>query len=489
MVLSRSLRHFVFSCLLAWLMLLVGATARAQDDDIQLIPTPPSGPPPSAPAPVPGEIEIRGMHCTPDVKEVELRRSIPISCTVDYPVAGVELRYRIQGATKKWDKIELKQSDGGYTAAIPCTVTAQPGTLELYLFARNENNKVVARVGRHETPLAIKLVEHSNAPAPALPGQQAPERCYDPNACPPEKLGTAACPGTQVPKPAKKTWGASCGDTGECQTGLECIKGSCETPTKCEDAKDCGEGAECVDGVCHVPTKAELQGRLGPAKHHWIGLHAGVDFNVMHEGTGVCGASTEDSQHFACFEGGNEYAGVPNTLYSGHVKSSLYFATVRAMLSYEYAFARMLVGARIGWAFRGAPKDFSPIHVEVRAHYSLVRKPFDEHFRPYLGLVFGHAPVDAYAPTLIVDCTSQDPNIKAACAKSTSKTDLANAIKDPNLAVQRQLNAYHSGAPFFFGPSLQLMYALTNEAAFVFNFTVMLPNVTFEPTIGYQMGL
>ena len=478
-------RHLVFSWLLACITLLFGATASAQNDDIQLIPTPPSGPPPLAP----GEVEIRGMHCTPDVKEVETRRSIPVSCTVDYPTTGVELRYRIQGATKKWDKIELKPSDGGYAGAIPCTVATQPGTLELYLFARNENNKVIARVGRSETPLSVKLVEHSNAPPPALPGKQAPERCYAQNECPPESLGTPACPGTQVPKPSKKSWGASCGDTSECGTGLECIKGSCETPAKCEDAKDCGEGAECSDGVCHVPTKTELSGRIGPAKHHWIGIHAGVDFNVMHEASGVCGSSTDDSKHFACFEGGNEYTGTPNTLYSGHVKPSLYFATVRAMLSYEYAFDRMLLGARIGWAFRGSPKDFSPIHIEARAHYSLVPKPFDRHFRPYLGLVFGHAPVDAYGATIIVDCTSTDPVQKDGCATSTDKAKLAEAVRDPNLAVQRQLNAYHSGAPFFFGPSLQLMYALTNEAAFVFNFTVMLPNVTFEPTIGYQMGL
>src|SRR5689334_355141 len=133
MVLRCSVRHLVFSCLLAWLVLLLGATARAQDDDIQLIPTPPSGPPPSAPPPAPGEIEIRGMHCTPDVKEVELRRSIPISCTVDYPVAGVELRYRIEAPGKKWEKIELAQGDNGYTRKIPCGVTSKRGQVKPYL--------------------------------------------------------------------------------------------------------------------------------------------------------------------------------------------------------------------------------------------------------------------------------------------------------------------------------------------------------------------
>jgi hypothetical protein len=130
---STSLRHVLIACLVGWLSLLLGAPAAAQSDDIQLIP---EGAPPAAPA----EPEIRGMHCTPDVKEVETRRPIPFSCTVDFPAAGVELRYRMQGAGKTWQKIELEQSDTGYTATIPCTATGKRGTLQFYLFARNENN-------------------------------------------------------------------------------------------------------------------------------------------------------------------------------------------------------------------------------------------------------------------------------------------------------------------------------------------------------------
>jgi len=36
----------------------------------------------------------------------------------------------------------------------------------------------------------VRLVEHSNATPPALPGQKAPQRCYEQNECPPELLGT-----------------------------------------------------------------------------------------------------------------------------------------------------------------------------------------------------------------------------------------------------------------------------------------------------------
>ena len=122
------------------------------------------------------EIEVRGMDCVPQVKEVETRRPIPVLCQTDYDVAGVELRYQPPGANK-WEKIELPKTDAGYQGTIPCIVTARPGPLKIYVFARNENNKVIARVGRHQNPMIIRIVEHSNLPAPALPNQKAPDRC------------------------------------------------------------------------------------------------------------------------------------------------------------------------------------------------------------------------------------------------------------------------------------------------------------------------
>lgn len=477
---SKSLFKFVLACLLGVTLFCLGRPAAAQNDDIQLIPTPAEAP---AEAP-PGEIEIRGMHCTPDVKEVEIRRPIPISCNVDYPAAGVELRYRMEGASKNWEKLELEQGDAGYTTTIPCTATGTRGTLQLYLFARNENNKVIARIGRHENPLGIRLVEHSNVKPPALPGKDAPTRCYEQNECPNELRGTPACPGTHAVK-TKKSWGASCGASNECQTGLECIKGSCDTPAKCDKDEDCGEGGECNDGVCHTPSKEELKERLGPAKHHWVGIHGGFDFYVMSSSKGVCGTTTSDSQHFSCFDGGNQYAGTPNVNYAGTVKSGFYPATARVLLSYEYMFNRMALGARVGWAFRGAPKGFNPFHIEARVHYSLRKDPFKLNFRPYLGLAFGHAPVDAAGQVLILDCVGGEND----CATTNDTSRLNDYLKDPTTALARKLNAYHKGAGFFFGPSIMLMYALANDSAIVFNLTAMLPDVTFEPTIGYELGL
>ena len=484
MPLRTSNGPFTLALLLAWLVMLLGSPAFA-GDDIELIPAESA---PQAPAaPPPGELEIRGMHCTPDVKEVAIRRPIPISCTVDYPVSGVELRYKLSGGDQKWEKIELEQADSAYTGTIPCSVTAKTGSLKLYLFARNENNKVVARVGRKETPLSVRLVQETKVPPPALPGQKPPTRCYEQNECPPELVGTAACPGTHAVKSAKKGWGASCAASTECGSGFECIKGSCEEPTKCEDTKDCADGGECVDGRCHVPDAEELKNDIGPPKHHWFGLHFGPDLLMAGKASGICGPDTAsaDAKKFACFDGGNEYTGAPNTAYSGAFSGNIYFATVRALISYDYMVGRLAVGARLGWAFRGAPKDFSPFHIEARVAYSLRKDPFKLGFRPYLGLAVGHAQVDASSGVTIVDCVSKDP----MCVAAKTKEEVNMYLADPTKAQLKTLDAYRSGAPFFFGPTLTMLFALTNEAAIVVNVNAMFPDITIEPTVGYAMGL
>lgn len=439
------------------------------------------------------EIEVRGMKCVPEVKEVETRRPIPVQCKTDYAVAGVELRYRSGVAKSKWEKIELAPGEKNtFRGSIPCTATAKRGSLKVYVFARNANNKVIARVGRHTTPLTIRVVEHSSLAAPALPGQTAPERCFDAGECPPEMLGTSACPGTKAaaPKVTKKAWGQTCNFTRECQASLECVAGSCETPAKCDSDADCPAGGECDDGLCHVPDAEELATRLGPPKHHWVGLHVGADFTMLREASGVCGNTTEDSKDYACFEGGNPYTGSPNVTEAGHLSSSVYFATVRALLSYEYTVGRLALGGRLGWAFRGAPRDFTPIHIEARGLYSVTKDPLEKRFRTYLGLSAGFAQVDASGSVTVVDCTSMSISERQTCASETNPNVVRDQyLSQPDLAVRRTLNAFRSGGKFFFGPTLMMVFALSNESAVVFNLNAMLPEVVFEPTIGYAMGL
>ncbi len=472
--------------LLATLVLLASPDAGA-DDDIQIQNNPPSPGRKSS-----SEVETRGMVCVPQVREVETRRPIPFSCETDYEVAGVEVRYRLEGG--KWAKVELENQGGTWTGMIPCTATNDRGVLAVYAFARNDANKVVARIGRSSAPMHIRLVDQSKVPPPSLPNHDPPSRCFDSSDCPPEMLGTAACPGTKPSKAAKRAWGASCTETPQCQTGLECMNGNCDNPQKCERPADCPDGSECDDGICHFPTREELAERLGPPKHHWIGLHAGADFILTREADGVCGpdgaGQTEDSKRYACYQAGNPYTGTPANAYAGHLSSSARFATVRALVSYDYALQRLLFGGRIGWAFRGAPKHFTPLHIEARALYSVRKDVFNKNFRPYLGLAGGYAEVDSAGSVRIVDCV--DSASRQACRTATASELNAYLLPDGNgdvRAVQRVLNAYRSGSHFFFGPTLHMVFALANDSAIVFNLNVMFPDTVFEPTLGYEIGL
>jgi hypothetical protein len=442
------------------------------------------------------ELEVRGMDCVPQVTEVETRRPIPIICQTDKEVAGVELRYRFEGAGSKWEKVELKQEEAGWTGTIPCAATATKGNLKVYVFARNEARKVVARMGRNTAPMNIKLVESSQLPPPALPNKEPPDRCFSKSECPAEMIGTAVCPGTVKGKGPKGAWGAGCSESSQCQSGLACIGGSCETAPKCETAEDCPSGGECSDGTCHYPTAEELASRLGPPKKHWVGLHFGVDLSMTREATGVCGGDTEDSKDYACYKGGNVYTGIPNDVNAGNIASGLHLATLRALLSYDFVFKRFMFGARLGWAFRGSPGDFSPIHVEARALYSLRQDPENNRFRPYLGLAAGYAHVDTMIGTKIVDCVAppgvSDPDMidaaVADCKNDTIQSDIDAKIAG-GAAVERELDAYHQGGAIFFGPTFTVMHMFSNESAVVFNLNVMLPNVVFQPSIGYAMGI
>jgi hypothetical protein len=278
-------------------------------------------------------------------------------------------------------------------------------------------------------------------------------------------LGSPACPGTKKGKAGKAGWGSSCTDTKDCAKGLACVQGSCETPAKCEGPEDCDSG-ECVEGTCHYPDAAEVAERLGPPKHHWFGLHFAADFVFLREAVGVCGSKTADSELYSCYLGGNPYTGA--------VGSSVSLGTLRILASYELVFSRLSFGARVGWAFHGAPQDFAPLHLEARAQYSLRRDPLNNRFRPYLGLTAGLARIDGSVAVSVTNCTDD--------------TDSCNDA-NPDAAVKGTLQAYREGGGIFFGPVLQTTFALANDSAIVFSVSALLPEVALQPSLGYLMAL
>ena len=436
----------------------------------------------AAPAPAPEEVEddeekassgteSAGIECAPAISEIETRRPLPLSCTTTKQgIDQIELRYKSPGR-KKWTKLRLRKSGNEFVGDIPCMAITRVGVLRLSIVGMDADDKQVARIGG----VNIQVVEASNQPPPALPGREPPMRCYDANDCPPELKGSPACPGTKA-SPGARSWGASCEKTSQCQQGLACMSGSCDKPPKCETSSECSTG-ECVNGYCSFPDPEDAASKLTP-KYNWIGLHFGWDLAIGKTANGICGTKTSDGRdNYDCYAGGDLYKGTPNDYYSGTSNGGILPSTFRLMASYDRWFGRLGAGARLGFAFGGAPKDFKPIHIELRVLYSPRPDPLTKRFRPYIGLSGGLARVDAKSKVTIVDCL-------AASCESKPVNQLTAAE-----ARSLKLDAYRLGSSGFFGPTAGFVYALASDSAIQFNVNFMLPDGVIEPSIGYLMGL
>jgi hypothetical protein len=76
----------------------------------------------------------------------------------------------------------------------------------------------------------------------------------------------------------------------------------------------------------------------------------------------------------------------------------------------------------------------------------------------------------------------------ADCKDDRTKMEI-DAKKATGAAVTRPLDAYRQGGSIFFGPTFTMMFMFSNESAFVFNLNLMFPEVTFQPSLGYAMGI
>jgi len=414
------------------------------------------------------------VECMPELTEVETRRPIPLACTIaSKSVTAMELRYRPPG--DQWKTLAMKKEGEEWLAEIPCSATVKAGTFEFSINARGKRGKSAGKL----EPVTVKLMESTSEPPPSIPGQEPPARCFDPSECPGDMLGSPACPGTKKGV-GVRSWGASCTDSKECAKGLACVAGTCESPPKCDSDAECQSGI-CSNGQCAFPDAEEMASHLGPPKFNWLGVELGVDIALGGEAVGVCGSTSDDAENYTCFEGGDEYDGLPNLNNAGKVDGKIGPATVRAMFSYHRAFGRILAGARVGWAFRGAPEGFLPLHLEGRVAYALRSDPLKRKLRPYLGIALGLAQVDTQSKVTIIDCGND-----ASCSRAPQITQ---GQIDAGQATVRDLTAYRSGSKFFAGPTFSVMYAFTNESGLVGTLNVMLPDLSISPSIGYVQGL
>ena len=178
-----------------------------------------------------------GLKCTPDVREVQTRRPIPVDCVSDEEVASMELRYKPFGADE-WKSVKMKKVGDSFRGEVPCDATNTAGSLRLYVRAKDASGESVDSFGSKSKPIEFSAEETTSVEPPAYPGEAAPARCVAKEECPPDFPG---CQGST--KHGEKGWGVACDNSAECKEGLLCNDGTCEAAPSCETDADCESGS------------------------------------------------------------------------------------------------------------------------------------------------------------------------------------------------------------------------------------------------------
>jgi len=420
-----------------------------------------------------------GLKCTPDVRELQTLRPIPLDCTSDEEVASMEIRYKSFGS-EEWKVVKMKKVGDSYRGEVPCDATGSAGTLKLYVRAKDASGESVDSFGSKSKPVEFVAIEDSHATPPSYPGEPAPARCMAKEECPPD------FPGCSATKHGHKAWGEPCESTEECKAGLLCGgDGTCEAAPSCETDADCESGV-CSDNKCSpreggAPTKY---------KKNWVGLHFAQDIAII-GGTDVCSYSSRNNDGYSCFDEGTENVYTGNPYPGAGISTGTVLATRRLLLSFDRALTpNITVGARVGYAFGGGPpvsgKSFLPFHGELRLAYwfgkgALAKKGL----RPYVHAGGGIAQVDGRVKVKVADCPE-------ALDNDTYNKCIAGDPSVHDQTVARAMDVWKKMGQGFLTAGGGVMYAFTPQigAQLNVNLMFMLPTAGFviQPSIGVAYG-
>ena len=358
------------------------------------------------------------LTCTPAAgSEIQTRQPIPVNCTVPAGVTKGELKYKAANG-EAFKTVPMRVESKSLRAQIPCDGVGAVGSLSWYVIAMDAKGETVDTTGNEAAPGEFNIVDESSQPAPAFPGSQPPGRCgvgaaagVSGNECPPGMPGCKSGGG----------WGDSCTPADKCKAGLYCASGTCENAPSCEVNADCDSG-RCTDNFCEMGDSGGSSG--GGKFRRWkVGIHFAPDLWITSATKNVCGADSTLKGTYTCYQAGqntiNTAPDGPDSQqirplgisegggFAGNVNSGIAMATIRALLSVDYALSpNVTVGGRAGMAFRGGPpsikyKDgapeqttkFFPLHIEARAAYWFKALSM-KGLHPYIHIGGGMAQVD-----------------------------------------------------------------------------------------------
>ena len=438
-----------------------------------------------------------GLKCTPDVRELQTRRPLPMECTSDEEAASMELRYKPFGGD--WKTVKMKKVGDAFQGEVPCDDTGSAGTLKVYVRAKDAAGESVDSFGSKSKPIEFTTSETSTATPPAYPGSEAPVRCEAKEECPPDFPGC-----TSSSKRGNKDWGVACDNSTECKEGLLCNDGTCEAAPSCETNADCESGS-CVDKKCSVGDEGGSVVSHS-YKKNWIGLHFAQDIAII-GGTNVCSAFARANQGYACYDQGSTSSSYNGDPYPGAgIATGTAVATQRFIVSFDHAFSpNITLGGRVGYAFGGGPpagKDltnagakFLPLHLEGRLSYWFGKGALGKKgFRPYVHLGGGLAQVDAKVKIVVADCPQMlDDASYAKCTNGDPTYKVTGAPTSTSGVQTRPLDAWRKMGQGFITAGGGVVYAFKENlgAQLNINLMYMLPTSgpVIEPSIGLVYGL
>lgn len=458
-----------------------------------------TGAEPAAAGPTPVASDEPECNVDPG-SEIEVRRPIPLSCSVPAGTAKAIIAYKEFGGTQ-FNNVPMKLDDGNAKVAIPCSATKIVGNIAYVILFKDASGATLGSIGSLEQPASLSIVQSTIQAPPAFPGEAPPARCSEEVECPPGLPGCTPAGGGG--------WGDACTPAEPCKNGLYCAAGTCENAPTCESDSDCSSG-RCSEGFCEMDSEDSPSGK--GYKRFWLGLHVAPDIFFFTSDNDVCSLESVGNNRYGCYEdngsplvnstpaGNTPSDGFPYlTGGKGRVNGGPYLATVRALISAEYAItSNFLAGARVGMAFNGGPnaynytgrgqvnttvvevqkgKAFFPVHLEARLTYHIVSlaKPG---FHPYIHVGGGMAQVDAKMTVPV--CRNNYLSADSPCQAPGSPS-----LDTRNVTVWKRVGRN------FVTAGGGLMYPFGNFGAVLnVNFMYMLPDsgIVIEPSLGAVMG-
>jgi hypothetical protein len=444
----------------------------------------------------------------------------PLPVYVEYSgteeLARVTVKYKGFGMTD-WKTIELKKTDSGFGALIPCKDATQ-GLMQYYVQGFNGQNDPVATSGTRGKPFTVPVTAQITGPNPSLPGEEPPEQCADTGECPPDFPG---CGGKKKPAGEecakdgdcesnscsdekcadKKSTGDDCAKDDECSSGT-CSSGKCAGKKaegdECDSDEDC-DSDKCSEGKCAAGASSNKSPKL------WIGLGVQADIYFLPGGNDVCivqkSGDPINSAGYACADPSTGQAfpnnGVPalkltpsqanGAIVPGskdQVVGGTSLGNIRLFLSLDYALGKnALLGLRAGYVLRTDPASppFAPLHLEARFTYLIGKDAVSKKgISPMLFVGAGAGEFDAYVPVTV--------NLRIPSATAANGMNVPGNPGNEHawLTAGPVFFSVGGGARWLVSPKVAMTGALKFEGA-LGGAAGFLPGVA--PELGVQLGL